>query len=227
MVIEKGTDVICLQEADILFEEPLNKFLMEFPDWSVKYIHESRGANLAILWNTKKLKFKNMETMLLPKPKDSCCQRVAQLTVFNDHGKEVRISNVHLSWEGGISHRFKQLHYLKDELNKNKIDHEVICGDFNTFAPAFLRNIQKRKAQEILGEEWKNAFPDLVWSCDVSHSYPPDNFHIISTLFKKLGFRLRSCLDYVFVKNIRVVKGEMLDLSGSDHRPIIINLDLN
>jgi endonuclease/exonuclease/phosphatase family metal-dependent hydrolase len=39
---------------------------------------------------------------------------------------------------------------------------------------------------------------------------------------------MRSLLDYIFVKkNIYIVSTEMLDLPGSDHRPLIIELDLN
>jgi endonuclease/exonuclease/phosphatase family metal-dependent hydrolase len=225
MLVEKGVEVICLQEADLPFEEYLNTFIARFPDWSVKYFHEGGAANLAIVWNTKKVELKDIEVILLPKAGDIPRQRAAQVALFDKGGKSIRISNIHLAWEGGFSHRFSQLEYLKEELARNPADHEVICGDFNTFAPAFFRNIQKKKAQEVLGEEWRNAFPDLVWSCDVSHSYAPDTFHVISTVLKKFGFKLRSCLDYIFIKNLKVIKREMLDVPGSDHRPLIVILE--
>jgi endonuclease/exonuclease/phosphatase family metal-dependent hydrolase len=224
ILFDKGVDVICLQEAEIPFEEPLNNFLRQFPDWSVRFFHEGSAANLAIVWNTTKMELKHVEEVLLPRPDRSCCQRAVQVATFNVEGKSFRISNAHLSWEGGYSHRFKQLEFLKEELKKVKVDHEIICGDFNTFAPATFRNIQKRKVQDVLGDEWVNALPDLKWSCDVSFSYEKDTFHIISVILTKLGFKLRSCLDYVFIKNLKVTAGEMLDLPGSDHRPLFVSI---
>jgi len=224
-LIGKNADVICLQEADIPFEEHLNKFLLDFSNWSVRYFHSGKGSNLAVMWNTKKLELTHVEAILLPKPSDDTPrQRAAQVATFTTEGKTLRVSNVHLAWEGGVSHRFVQLQYLKKILSQSDCEHEIIVGDFNTFAPAMFRNIQKRKAQKTLGDGWKNALPDLVWTCDVSRSFKQDNFHLFSTALKRLGFKLRSCLDYVFIKNLRVIKGEMLDLPGSDHRPLLVSL---
>ncbi len=225
-LFEKGADIICLQEADMPFETPLNQFLLKYPNWSVMYIHNGKGCNLATLWNTAKLTLKSSETLFLPKPSEECFQRGALISTFMLEGVTVRVSNVHLSWEGGLSHRFTQLQFLKEHLSKSYSDSEVICGDFNTFAPAVFRNYQKNKAGKILGSEWKNALPELVWSCDVSHSYERDNFHLISVTLKSLGCKLRSCLDYIFTKNLSVINGQMLDLPGSDHRPLIVQVDM-
>ncbi|MEK6888550.1 MAG: endonuclease/exonuclease/phosphatase family protein [Nanoarchaeota archaeon] len=223
-LIDRGADTICLQEADLPFEKHLNELLASLPNWDIRYSHTGKAGNLATLWNTSKLKFRNLELILLPKAEGKEYQRATQVTLFNYNGKSLRVSNAHLAWEGGLSHRFKQLTYLKEFLEQNPSDYEVICGDFNTFAPAFLRNIQKNKLVKVLGKDWTNVFPNLAWSCDVSHSYPKDRFHSISTTLKRMGIRLRSCLDYVFVKNLEVVGGEMLDLPGSDHRPLFAKL---
>lgn len=223
LLIEKGADIICLQEADASFEEYMNNRMSEFPQWSMRYAHNGKGSNLAILWNTSKMELKTTESVLLPQRSHER-RRAAQIAVFFVAGVDIRISNVHLAWEGGRAHRFRQLRFLKDHLDQNPVQHEIICGDFNTFAPAVFRNMQKRTAQEILGKEWKNAFPDLVWSCDISHSVREDVTHTIAAALHALGFRLCMCLDYVFAKNFTVMHGEMLDVPGSDHRPLMVML---
>jgi endonuclease/exonuclease/phosphatase family metal-dependent hydrolase len=224
VLISKGAEIICLQEVDIPFEKPLNNFLNNFPEWHVRYFHEGSGCNLALLWNTSKMALNDIRNVFLPKPDDSCCQRGAQVASFDWGNEVVRISNVHLSWEGGMSHRFRQLKYLKNQLETSEIQNEIICGDFNTFAPALLRNIQKRKIAETLGNQWKDVLPNMIWTCDVSHSYPPDKFHWISITLKRFGFRLRSCLDYILIKNLVAKEGRMIDVPGSDHRPLLVQL---
>lgn len=158
LLIEKGVDMICLQKADAPFEEYLNKRMSEFPQWSMKYAHNGKGSNLAILWSNSKIKLKTVESVLPPQ-RSTERRRAAQVVVFFVAGVDIRISNVHLAWEGGRAHRFRQLRFLKDHLDQNPVQHEIICGDFNTFAPAVFRNMQKRTAQKVLGENGKTHFP--------------------------------------------------------------------
>lgn len=223
LLVEKGADIICLQEADKTFVPFLKQWLKQ-PSrrkWQFADIHLSLGCNLATLWNTESFSKLGEYIVELPRPGQSDRQRGALAIEFSTKDKTIRVTNTHLSWEGGTKHKFQQLRHLEHCLEKYPVENEIICGDFNTFRPATLRSRQKRLVETTLGSGWANALPDLVWTCDISDSYPGDLFHWISASLRFLGFQLRTCLDYIMIKTLKVFSGEMLDLPGSDHRPIM------
>lgn len=238
-LIAKDANVICLQETDLLFKKSLNNLLKkELRDWKVRYFHTGIACNLAIVWNDRLLKLKNIRPILLPTlPKPSITQRLLRSTQlykrgalsahFLVNGKAVRVTNAHLGWEGGIKHRMRQLRYLREFLNKEQVDHGILSGDFNTFAPAMFRRIQKKKVEQILGKEWINALPDLKWSCDISYVVPQDGWGKAVKLCRLLHIKMRSLLDYMFIYNMKIISAEMFDLPGSDHRPQLGRFELN
>jgi len=226
LIMEKGADIICLQEIDPPFKESLSDFLKSsYSSWSLHSVHLGSASNLAFLWNSFRIKPQDMEAVKLPLAPGSFRQRAALIGNFLADSKAIRVANVHLSWEGGMPHRFLQLNYLAEHLALRPAEHDIICGDFNTFMPSFFRNIQKRKIRKILGEQWADVLPDAVWTCDISHSYPEDTFHCIARPLSILGFKLRSCLDYIFARNMKVSSAEILDLPGSDHRPLLASFE--
>jgi endonuclease/exonuclease/phosphatase family metal-dependent hydrolase len=237
ILIEKNVDVVCIQEADKSFQDFLNDFLQS-RKWKIIYFNNTKGCNLAIAWNPLHLSLSNSEQVFLPKlSKPSLMQRATYFneifqrgaisTVFSYEDKEIRITNTHLGWEGGIKKTLSQLSYLRDFLSKKEDKYAILAGDFNTFAPAVFRNFKTKKVEIILKDKWINAFPDLAWSCDVSYSVPSDGYNFIEKIFTKLHLNLRSLLDYVFVnQNTKVISKEMFDLPGSDHRPIVVELGL-
>ncbi len=238
-LIAKGANAICLQETDLLFKKSLNNLLKkELRHWKVRYFHTNIACNLAIAWDDRHLKLKDMHSILLPTlPRPSITQRLirraqtykrgALSAHFLVDGKTVRVTNVHLGWEGGIKHRLYQLRFLRETLDEEQIDHGILSGDFNTFAPAIFRRIQKKKVEQILGKEWTNAFPHLKWSCDISHTVPQDGWGKAVKLCRLLHIRMRSLLDYMFIYNMKVVSAEMFDLEGSDHRPQLGEFEFN
>ena len=239
-LIGKGADVICLQEADPPFEGQLNKLFLSsgFNNWQVEYFRLPVGGDLAILWDSTKLKFQYAENLLLarlPKPglnqritfKKSNYQRGAFLAYFSIGDKTLRITNTHLAWEGGIKHRFFQLAQIKNSLQKTKVEWELLAGDFNTLANNALRRRQEKKAETILGENWVNAFPKLRYSYDLSCQGPNGTWNSLVKLCLLLGIKMRLRLDYIFGKNVKTVSGQMYDLPGSDHRPLLASFELN
>ena len=234
ILIGKGADVICLQEADLPFENPLNDLLKHeaLKNWQVQYTHYGIAGNVALMWNSDRVKLQHAETILLPRLPGlsilqklrggkEILQRVALTGEFLVDGKIVHITGTHLAWEGGVKHRLKQLAYLRGHLSKQPYDREVLAGDFNTFAPAALRYFQGKKVQNILGERYINALPNLHWSCDISYTAPQDGWDNIVKVFNFFGIKMRSRLDYLFARNLKIISSEMLDLPGSDHRPLI------
>ncbi|KKT81934.1 MAG: hypothetical protein A3B99_04620 [Candidatus Yanofskybacteria bacterium RIFCSPHIGHO2_02_FULL_44_12b] len=232
ILVEKSANIICIQEADPPFKNLLNDFVRN-KKWQVIYFYDTKGCNLAIAWNPEFLRFQGSENILLPMPrKPSLAQRIiigsieklqrgALSASFLASDKVIRVTNAHLAWEGGIKHTLLQLGHLKWQLNKRQNDHEVLAGDFNTFAPSILRKIKQRKVEEVLGECWTNQFPNIFWTCDTSYVAPQDGVTPYANFLRSLGIKMRSRLDYIFTLNLNAVSGEMLDLPGSDHRPVI------
>lgn len=238
LLIEKGVDVLCLQEAEVSFEKPLNEVLraIGLHMWEVRYAHSGAGGDLALAWNTSRIVLQNMEAVLLPIVTPVFLQRIKGHTTpyrrealigrFLVDRKVIRITNVHLAWEGGIRHRLEQLIFLKKKLPETSADADIVGGDFNTFAPSFLRRLQQKKVEAVLGEKYVNVFPDLHWSFDIKYTAPEDKWETLAKICRLLGIKVRSRLDYIFTRNMKIVSAEMLDLLGSDHRPLIAKLEL-
>jgi endonuclease/exonuclease/phosphatase family metal-dependent hydrolase len=143
---------------------------------------------------------------------------------FLFRGKALRVTSAHLGWEGGVRHRLKQLAFLREFLDSSPADCDVVAGDFNTWAPAVFRRRQGKKVQKVLGADYTNTLPKLKWSCDLSYSVPQDGWGPVIRICKPLRIKLKSRLDYLFARNLEVIDAEMLDLPGSDHRPLLAKL---
>ena len=237
LMIDKEVDVFCLQEADIPFEQPLHTLLVgeHFKNWQVDYAHEGSGVNLALLWNTSRLQVAGFHTTIFPAlSKPDILQRLKRVKetlhrgalsgYFLVDGKIIRITSVHLAWEGGIKHRLAQLAQLKTELAEQPADYDVIGGDFNTMAPSSLRRFQQKKVEAALGPEYVDVLPHLHWSADQSYIAPQDHWETVVKVLKFLHLKWRARLDYLFARNLKVVAAEMIDLPGSDHRPLVAKL---
>jgi endonuclease/exonuclease/phosphatase family metal-dependent hydrolase len=238
-LISEGVGVICLQEADPPFKRLLEDFLKrpEYKNWQARYAHQGPVSNLAILWDSSALKPEKFHDILLPnlgradlvqrlKRHTEVFQRGALVGNFSVGEKAVRITSAHLGWEGGVRHRLNQLAFLKNYLDAHPADADVVAGDFNTWAPAMFRRRQGKKVQKVLGQAYTNALPKLKWSCDLSYSVPQDGWGPVIKICRPLGIKLKSRLDYLFARNLKVVSAEMLDLPGSDHRPLMAKLEM-
>jgi endonuclease/exonuclease/phosphatase family metal-dependent hydrolase len=235
LLLSKQVDMLCVQEAEL----PLEEFLP--PHWKVEYFHaEERGCHLAIAWNTSKFILKDTNAFLLPslvKPdlrqkftayKTEKIQRGALVATFSTHGgKTIRVITTHLAWEGGSVNRINQLAFILKKLDTTvQFDHEILAGDFNTAVPSVFRKGEQKKIEHALGKEWTNVMPNLVWTCDISHTDPQDGFETIAKVCKLLRVKGRMRLDYIFSKHLQVASSEMLDLPGSDHRPLLATFEI-
>lgn len=232
LLIEKGTDILCVQEAELPIENILSS------DWQVEYFFTTeRGCRLAIAWNKSKLNLIDTKKIVLPaltKPdlmqkltgyKTEKIQRGAFIANFSFNGKVIKIINAHLAWEGGTPNRVNQLQYLLTQLKDNDSDYEILAGDFNTFVPALFRRTQESTLEKVLGTSWTNVLPNLAWSCDNSYFDPQDGLEKLIKISKLFGIKFRSRLDYIFARNFKIISSEMLDLPGSDHRPLIATFE--
>jgi endonuclease/exonuclease/phosphatase family metal-dependent hydrolase len=235
-LIDGGADVICLQEVEVHFDDVLREFLAqkELAGWQMRSAHAGYGGNVAILWNSVRLRLVRTRLIRLPKLrapsrlqrlkmrrlKKMDTNRVALVGSFKANGCTFQIASAHIAWEGGNGHRMRQIRHLRDALEKDAADVRIIAGDFNTIAPHALRRVHERRVEKTLGVRYVNALPRLSWSYDISHADPSDGLGFLPALHRA-GVRFRTRLDYIFGTDVTVVQSAMHDLPGSDHRPLV------
>lgn len=231
-IAASGASIICLQEVRRSLHN--NKFIVDEimaelgSTWQAHSFlsleEDSFDYGLAMLWNLEHLKatkFEKLELPLLKMPnpvwqflqllyhgKPGPHLRGTLIGTFSDRqGKKIRISNVHLDWQGKLEHRIGQIKFLKNKLDEYEDVHcEVICGDFNTIG---LRNKKKQKQiniiADILGDQFKNSNPELDATTAI---YP-------------------QALDHIFVKGFGLHEDGVYKLRGSDHYPVMVTVAEN
>jgi len=236
-LIAQGVDVLCLQEYEAPFSEALNAFLPSLPGrWGIEQAHVGTRGDLGIMWNTDKLKLREARIVLLPcLPRPSVSQRIQGRTAqrrraalsctFAGEDHTVRITTVQLAWEGGIRQRLRQLRHLKRELAAgDAVDSDIVCGDFNTVPPRLWQRWQQQKLQDVLGAEYVDASPQVQWTYDNAYFTPYDGIEALTRICRSVGMTWRSRLDYIFVRGFAVISGNMVNLPGADHRPVVAEL---
>lgn len=232
-LIKKGADVICMQEADLPFQKELDN-LLRAKEWKVVYYNNTLACNLAIAWNPSVLTLQDKENIPLPKLEkitlkqlivDSTqdIQRGALRANFLIDGKVIEITNAHLAWEGGIKHTLLQLTHLKKKLRKQKSKYKILAGDFNTFALKIFKRAKERKIEKVL-EDW-SPLPNISWTWDTLYTAPQDGITPYANFLNSIGIKMRSKLDHVFFRNLKIKSSETIDLPGSDHRPIFVEIE--
>jgi endonuclease/exonuclease/phosphatase family metal-dependent hydrolase len=231
----KGADVICLQEAEPEIYDRINN-LTKMHGLEVISYHHSIGCSLITIYNPTVLTLQSSEHFLLPALShpswqqkltnfaSEIIQRGVLFTSFVHDGKVVRVINTHLAWEGGPKHRISQLEFIKEYLNKQSTDCDILVGDFNTFTLTPTRT-EEIKIENTL-PDWTNVSKDISWTCDTQYTSPRDGLTKYAKIGKLFGVKFSCKLDHIFTKNIKIVSKEMFDLPGSDHRPLLAELEI-
>ncbi len=235
---KEGVDIFCLQETPHKFEKDILNFLEDegLEHWRSEFAHAGEGGHVGMVWNSDKLTLVKSQVIHLPnlsrpsnmqrlKGHTHVYQRVALLCTFACNGSTLNVVTTHLAWEGGFTHRLKQLSVLRATLEDYKASHDIVCGDFNTTGTKIFTLLQKKSAEQIFGNDFINVLPGLKWTWDTSFSDPEVDWNIAVPV-RKLGVRWRSRLDYIFCRNLTVESSAMHDLPGSDHRPLVATLSL-
>ena len=212
--------IFCLQEMrelskKILVLDACKKALGKGWEYETFLEPDSYNFGLCVFWKSNIIKLKKIEKIILPKiPKSNIrvmvkkikkpIDRGALIGIFEINGKIIRISNVHLDCHGQFIQRERQLRALISHLDFDySPTKEIICGDFNTIGAEALSQKQEKKILDIFGPGFVNAHPKRT-----------PTFHFLQRL------------DYIFVKNIKVSKAEVLKLKGSDHFPLVAHLEI-
>lgn len=218
-LIQDGASVICLQEVrqvyrNVEFTKLLSARLPTH--FSARYYMEGDARwfdyGLGMLWDTTV--FSSPAFHQLPLPEQShltfwnklfywtlvlepkIIKRGALIGTFIFEQKKIRITNIHLDFQGGNAHRVNQLKYLVDYLASEAPEkHEIICGDFNTLG-IFYKKEKILSLEKQIGNTFRSILPKPYTSAVVQQ------------------------LDYIFIKNLAVHEANILKIQGSDHFPL-------
>lgn len=215
-------NLFCLQEVHkykgqkFIVDELLSRL---GPDWQAQYIlsPEKSDLGLCTLWKTSKLTALNFEQLMLPKlnrlffhekifetvmsKHARPIQRAALIGEFAIAERTIRITNLHLDWQGGFKQRSLQLNHLKSLLkSKQPVNFEIFCGDFNTIGFYRFDNGRLEKVKNLLGKEF------------------------LSGVHKKATTSHLQTLDHIFVKNLTIEKTQIFKYKGSDHFPLLAEI---
>jgi len=244
-----GANIICIQEVIInLSQEMIVDAILKRlgKNWQASYHMGEENSKLsigtAIFWNSDILRFKHDYKILLPKIKKFAfhenfyywiigvpaipLQRRALSCYFIVNKKLLRVTCVHVDNVGGPIHRIKQLTYLLSRLRqKDTPEYEIICGDFNTF-DLLKTGYEKKLLQKKFGKEFVDASKNVSWTSDIYNIDYRHSIKLFPWIIKNFHIHIRRRLDYIWVRNMLVKECKKNPLSGSDHFPIIANLEL-
>jgi endonuclease/exonuclease/phosphatase family metal-dependent hydrolase len=220
----QGVAVFCFQEFfKWRMPQDLESLLLKAlgPHWQMEYETPSKNSydnGACILWNESVLSAISFERLLLPQISKSrmwekawirshgfganafLLQKGALVGTFNWNSQRLRITSLHLDWQGGLRQRMTQLTFIGNYLVSHpNVNYEVICGDFNTIG-LFNKGKQTRMILEILGNEFRDTATKL------EPTFPP------------------FVLDRILVKYLRAEWFQVYKLPGSDHFPIATSL---
>lgn len=234
----RGADVICLQEVRVIPGRHFLGAILERtlgPEWRAEYLlGPGFDLGLATYWLDKKLSFLGREEILLPKIKRyhpgrqlasfhaKPLQRGALSLTLGSGKAVIRITNVHLDWQGGLAHRSGQLSGLISALDKKgRVPQEIICGDLNTVGPRIWQNLQERRFQAVLGPSFTHASQGIRKSWRLGNLKSEEPLPPGQKILSEIKRRIAQRLDYIWSSGLGVEEASVLHLPGSDHLPMI------
>lgn len=245
MADSKGVAIFCLQEV---VHHPNQEFIVTSllkrlgKDWSAQsHVDQGEswlGMGTCIIWNQKKLHLQKTEKILLPINQHIALHesifftliageslvfpRRAIIGTFKFQNTSIRVTNIHLDHIGGPKQRKKQLVHLRSKLGE-KTPYDIICGDFNTFD--LLKSGRETEAlQATLGAQYEDVSKNSGWTADLYNVNFDRAFALFKFFIRFFRIHVRRKLDYIWAKGLTKVSLEKLDLTGSDHLPLIATL---
>jgi len=246
---EDGAQIFCLEE---IINTPDKEFILDIilkklgHNWKTIYHVGEEASRLsigtAILWDTTILELTHEEKILLPKLKkfdlhEKLYYRIVgipgiplqrRVTVGNFIYKHIpiRITCVHIDNVGGPRHRIKQITYLLAKLNKKgKAQHEIISGDFNTF-DLLKTGYEKKLLQKKFGKDFIDASAYVGWTSDIYNIDFQTSIKFFPWFIKAFNIHIRRRLDYIWVKNLKIITCKKITVPGSDHFPIFAKIKI-
>ena len=236
---EEGCQVLCLQEAhDREVGSQLGSAILRElgPGWDgVFFLGTGPALGLATFWAKDALELHALQRQKLPqldrrpvwgRVSGQRPQERGALSVIGEaaHGP-LRITNMHLDWQGGYTHRMRQVEACIKTLGERRYEGaDILCGDFNTCGPAVMYRRYKKHLYPLLNT-FHDAFPELSWSYDIREldCVAWGKYQWFIRAARAAGIHYRQRLDHVFYQGLELLDAECKRWNGSDHCPLVVS----
>lgn len=157
-----------------------------------------------------------------------------------DHTKLIAY-NVHLDYFGGDTRRIYQLQYFFKLWGRAREENgviEIIAGDFNTWLPVKLYRIWRWFSVMpgyLKSRGFKEITEHIAWThqfdrAEVDRAAAKGSLEVsaFQDVLSRLNNRYKQKLDHIWVRgDVDVISCERLDVTMSDHYPVLAKLNVN
>lgn len=228
LIKEETPDIICLQEVS----KENKKFLEKLKGYHTLFCEEKISfkkkptllENLAILSKYKIKNFKIIKHKVFEDFRSTKRKKFKRHSIESSYidveikKKKIRIFNVHLEFVASPKYRVEQLKYIYS--NKDSKSINILCGDFNSFGRMYT-NLFFFLLGNISFKEIKDNEKKIL------NKYFNKN-KLMNIFEKSKTFMWHNLqLDYILIpKNIKVSFKKNLNRKNSDHKPLLIEVNI-
>lgn len=228
-------DIICLQEVDTNEKnlQEVEKYGYRLADYSNSFIKFGTIFGVATFYNEKTIQFNDSTIVQLPrniyeiivfiikllKGEDVARTVLKTEFVLKNIKQKIIIYNTHLAVFETNEARVKQLRRILNFSDAYYGSPVLITGDLN-YAP------YRRKRLEKLMNEYgfREATKSITYTTQMTRDGKFEKFNIFQRMLLKLAHLFingRLKIDYMFYKKLRLKKIRRIEVSFSDHFPIL------
>lgn len=228
-------DIICLQEIETseINLSQLESKKIKIANYSNYSLKKEGIFGMATFYNKEKFKLRQSKIIPLKKTfldfivslpnffKKNKLNRnfLKSEFIFLNNRKKIIIYNTHLTVYGSNKAKINQLKLILEETKKIKNTPIIIAGDFNYF-PYNRKKLEKMMSDFGFNEATSSINYTIEFR-NLKHFYYNFIARIITKIFS-FFYSNKLKIDYVFYKNLKLLKSSRIDVDYSDHYPIMI-----
>ncbi len=240
IILKCKPDIICLQEIDT--DEgnlkQIEKFGYKLADYSNSFFRFDKIFGIATFYNSDTLRATDSVTFPLPRSvyefilvilrvlKGGNKPRTVLKTDFicKKNRMKLAVYNIHLTVVATNQGRVKHIRKIIDFVNNHKNTPTIIAGDFNYFP------YSRKQLEELMKHHgFIEATKKLDYTTEMTSSGKMEQYNFVQRIFSKIIqkiFTNRLKLDYIFYKNLKLHQTRRIDISISDHYPIVAKFEI-
>lgn len=236
-IFEKSDpDIVLLQEIDTSTDtlRRIESLGYKLADYSNGFIKYGKVYGVATFYKADRLRFQNSSVIFLPSGLAETITFILRIFrtrkkertvlktdfIHKSTGAKISIFNIHLSAHGTNGIRIKQIIKTLQSITTNSTQSIILAGDFNY-------PIGRKKLEELMTTyEFKEATKTVQYT---SEGKTP-HYSFIEKLIAKFIFSLihnKLKLDYIFYKNLTWISTKTMNVTFSDHYPVIAEFEIS
>jgi len=228
-------DLVCLQEIDTDEQniEKIEKLGYSLADYSNGFIKFGTVYGVATFIKSQAGKCINSKSITLPRGLGEAIAFILRIFktqkkdrtvlktefILGNEKNKVAVYNIHLSAHGTNGIRIKQLERTINDIKKTSDSPTILVGDFNY-------PFGRKKLEELMQlHGFSEATNSIVYTTDGKLIHYP---FIEKLLMKALQFFIgkETKLDYIFYKNCKAISIIRINVSYSDHFPLLAKFEI-